>query len=67
MKFLLLMMFIFPFSHSGTPPPFSLGEGVEPPAKFSKRGGGLTGPQLLERHDFFREEGRGCSFTYEIN
>ena len=34
--------------HSGHPPPLSAG-GVEPPTKFSKRGGGgLTGPQLLE-------------------
>ena len=32
--------------HSGHPPPLSAG-GVEPPTKFSKRGG-LTGPQLLE-------------------
>ena len=31
----------------GTPPPLSAG-GVEPASKFSKRGGGLTGPQLLE-------------------
>ena len=30
-----------------TPPPLSAG-GIEPPTKFSKRGGGLTGPQLLE-------------------
>ena len=29
-----------------TPPPLSAG-GVEPPTKFSKRGG-LTGPQLLQ-------------------
>ena len=57
MKFLLLMTFIFPFSHSVYPPPFSSGEGVEPPTKFSKRGGGLTGPQLLERHDSFRGGG----------
>ena len=29
--------------------PFLLGGGVEPPTKFSKKkGGGLTGPQLLE-------------------
>ena len=27
-------------------PPFL--QGLEPPTKFSKRGGGLTGPQLLE-------------------
>ena len=56
MKFLLLMTFIFPFSHS-VYPPFSSGEGVEPPTKFSKRGGGLTGPQLLETHDSFRGGG----------
>ena len=31
----------------GTPSPFLLGWGVEPPTKFSKRGS-LTGPQLLE-------------------
>ena len=28
------------------PPPFC--RGAEPPTKFSKRGGGLAGPQLLE-------------------
>ena len=27
---------------------------VEPPTKFSKRGGGLTGPQLLVGGDFFQ-------------
>ena len=43
--------------------PFLLkgGGGAEPPTKFSKRGGGLTGPQLLEGvagkkgGDFFQE------------
>ena len=34
--------------HSVHPLPFSRGGGVEPPTKFSKRGGGLTGPQILE-------------------
>ena len=39
------------------------GERVEPPTKFSKRGLGLTGPQLLEGvagkegGDFFQGEG----------
>ena len=33
--------------HSGHPPFFFLQGGVEPPTKFSKKGG-LTGPQLLE-------------------
>ena len=28
--------------------PFLLGGGVEPPTKFSNKGEGLTGPQLLE-------------------
>ena len=48
-------------SHSGHPP-FYRGE-VEPPTKFSKRGG-LTGPQLLEEGcwerggDFFQEGGQ---------
>ena len=50
-------------------PPFS--RGVEPPTKFSKRGGGaLTGPQLLEGvagkegDDFFQGAGGGggCNF-----
>ena len=42
------------------------GGGVEPQTKFSKRGGGLTGPQLLEGvagkkgGNFF--SGRGCNF-----
>ena len=39
-------------NHSVHPLPLSAGAGgggvVEPPTKFSKRGGGLTGPQLLE-------------------
>ena len=46
--------------------PFLLGGGVEPPTKFSKKkGGGLTGPQLLEGGcwerggEFFQ---RGCNF-----
>ena len=30
------------------PPAFLQGRGVEFPTKFSKRGGGLAGPQLLE-------------------
>ena len=34
-------------SHS-VHPPLSDGKGVEPPTKFSKRGGFMTGPQLLE-------------------
>ena len=34
-------------SHS-VHPPLSDGKGVEPPTKFSKRGGSMTGPQLLE-------------------
>ena len=50
-------------------PPLSAegrGERVEPPTKFSKRGGDLTGPQLLEAIavkegvTFFR--GRVCNF-----
>ena len=32
----------------GTPHPPFLQGGIEPASKFSKRGGGLTGPQLLE-------------------
>ena len=45
-----------------TPPLFLLGGGgVKPPTKFSKRKGGLTGPQILEGvawkegETFFRE------------
>ena len=34
------------------PPRFCWGW-VEPPTKFSKRGGSLTGPQILEGGDFF--------------
>ena len=54
--------------HSGHPPPYSSGRGVEPPTKFSKRGG-LTGPQLLEgvaRKEgvtFFRE---GLQFSHKL-
>ena len=44
-------------SHS-VHPPLSDGGRVEPPTKFSKRGG-LTGPQLLEGGDFFQG---GCNF-----
>ena len=36
-----------PCLHSGHPLPLSAG-GVEPLTKFSKRGGGLIGSQLLE-------------------
>ena len=53
-------------NHSVHPLPLSAGAGgggvVEPPTKFSKRGGGLTGPQLLEGvagkegGDFFQGE-----------
>ena len=56
-------------SHS-VHPPLSDGEGVEPPTKFSKRGG-LPGPQLLEGvcwergGDFI--QGGGCSFHIKIN
>ena len=56
-------------SHS-VHPPLSDGGRVEPPTKFSKRGG-LTGPQLLERLcwerggvTLFRG---GCSFHIKIN
>ena len=43
-----------------TPPPLSTGgTGVEPPTKFSKRGG-LTGPQLLEGGHW--ERGGGVTF-----
>ena len=51
-------------THTHTHTPFLLGEGVEPPAKFSK-GGGLTGYQFLEggswqvEDDFFQGD---CSF-----
>ena len=39
-------MYIFIFC---APPTFLLEEGgVEPPTKFSKKGGGLTGSQFLE-------------------
>ena len=59
MKFLLLMTFIFPFSHSVYPrPPFLRGKGLNLLPNFQKGGGGgLTGPQLLERHDSFRGGG----------
>ena len=46
--------------------PISAG-GVDPPTKFSKKGG-LIGPQLLEEScrergmTFFRGGGRGCNF-----
>ena len=57
--------------HSGhpPPPPLSAGEEVEPPTEFSKRGGGLTGTQLLEEDcwergsGFFRGERGGAIFT----
>ena len=60
--------------HSVHPLPFSRG-GVEPPTKFSKRGGGLTGPQLLEGAagkeggDFFQGGGGGgvTIVTQKIN
>ena len=54
-----------------TPAPFCRrwgGGGVEPPTKFSKRGGGLRGPQLLEGVagkegvTFFRE---GLQFSHK--
>ena len=53
-------------------PPFGGGGWVEPPTKCSKggRGGGLTGPHLLEgvagkeRLTFFRG---GCNFYIKIN
>ena len=51
------------------PPLFVGGGRVEPPTKFSKRGGGLTGPQLLkggcwERGgDFF--QGEGVQFSHK--
>ena len=46
------------------------GGGVEPPTKFSKKGGGLTGPQILDGGcwergaDFFQG---GCNFRIKIN
>ena len=46
------------------------GGGVEPPTKFSKRGGGLTAPQLLEEgcwergSDFF-QRGGGLQFSHK--
>ena len=40
--------------------PLSAGEGVEPPTKFLKREGGLTGPQLLEGGCWERG---GCIFS----
>ena len=58
-------------NHMCTPSPFLLGwDGgvVEPPTKFSKRGGGLTRPQLLqgvagkEGGDFFQGE---LQFSYK--
>ena len=57
----------FPLSAGGTTivdtPPFWKGRGGELPTNFSKRRGGLTGPQLLEGvagkegADFFQEAG----------
>ena len=41
-------------THLAPPPAFCRGEGVEPPTKFSLRGG-LTGPQLLEWDCWERE------------
>ena len=55
---------MIPKSHSVHPPPPLSAVGVEPPTKFSKRGG-LAGPQLLEGDcwerggDFFQG---GCNF-----
>ena len=49
-------------SNSVYPPPLSAG-GVQPPTKFKKGGGGLTGPQILEgvagkeEGDFFQAGG----------
>ena len=40
-------LFLNCYTVGTTPPPPFLQRGVEPPTKFSKRGG-LTGPQLLE-------------------
>ena len=54
----------------GTPPPPFCREEVEPPTKFSERGEGLTGPQLLEGGcwerggDFFSGV---CNFHIKIN
>ena len=39
---------MIPKGHSVHPPRPTFCGGVEPPTKFSKRGGGLTGRQLLE-------------------
>ena len=36
------------YVHSVHPPPALCAQGVEPLTKFSKKGSGLTGPQLLE-------------------
>ena len=52
--------------HPHPPTPFLLGGRVEPPTKFSKRGG-LAGPQLLEggcweREGDFRE---GLQFSHK--
>ena len=60
-------------SHS-VHPPYSDGDGVEPPTKFSKRRG-LTGLQLLQwvcserGGDFIQglRGGGGCSFHIKIN
>ena len=61
-KKLLLEGFLYLWSsfsqvtpHSVHPPPLSA-EGVEPPTKFSERGG-LAGPQLLEGVTSFRGSG----------
>ena len=56
-------------SHS-VHPPYSDGEGVEPPTKFSKRRG-LTGLQLLQGvcsergGDFIQGVGRGVQFSHK--
>ena len=54
-------------SHSVHPPLFD-GEGIEPLTKFSKTGGWMTGPQLLEEVCWERKlYSAGCSFHIKIN
>ena len=52
-------------------PPLSAGGEGEAPAKFPKRGGGLTGSQILEEGCWEREgdffQGEGAVFTKKIN
>ena len=51
-----------------TPPPFYCCRRVEPPTKFSKKGEGLTGPQLLEGvggKEGVNFSGGGCNFYIE--